>query len=91
MGTSEDVTFQRPKYVDRGHPQDVGRGRYIEDHMGTSIVHLLGTSSGRRRDVVLPSGVLVLLMRGELSHYIFILIFGLYNRFISPLAKKVRS
>ena len=29
--------------------------RYIEDHMGTSIKRLLGTFSGRPRDVILPS------------------------------------
>lgn len=31
--------------------------RYIEDHMGTSIRHLLQASSGRPRDVILPSGI----------------------------------
>ena len=30
--------------------------RYKEDHMGTSIGNLLGTSWGRPRDVVLPAG-----------------------------------
>ena len=30
--------------------------RYIEDHMVTSIGRLLGTSSGRPRDVILSSG-----------------------------------
>ena len=30
--------------------------RYIEDHMGTSIGHILGTSSGRPREIILPSG-----------------------------------
>ena len=30
--------------------------RYIDDHMGTSIGRLLGTSSGHPRDVILPSG-----------------------------------
>ena len=30
--------------------------RYIEDHMGTSIGRLLMTSSGRPRDLILPSG-----------------------------------
>ena len=29
---------------------------YIEDHMGTSIGRLLGTSSGRPQDVILTSG-----------------------------------
>ena len=31
--------------------------RYIEDHMETSIGRLLGTSSGRPRDVILPSAL----------------------------------
>ena len=34
--------------------------RYIENHMGTSIGRLLGTSPGRPRDVVLPSGEYIL-------------------------------
>ena len=32
--------------------------RYIEDNMGTSIGRLLVTPSGRRRDVILPSGLI---------------------------------
>ena len=32
--------------------------RYIEDLLGTSIGHLLRSSSGRPRDVILPSGML---------------------------------
>ena len=49
--------FQRPEDVGRGRPQDVGRAgdvhwRYMENHTGC----LLGTSSGRPRDVILPSG-----------------------------------
>ena len=32
--------------------------RYVEDHIGTSIERLLGTSSGRPRDVILLSGYL---------------------------------
>ena len=30
--------------------------RCIEDHMGMSIGHLLGTSTGRPREIILPSG-----------------------------------
>ena len=30
--------------------------RYIEDQMGTFIGHILGKSSGYRRDVIFPSG-----------------------------------
>ena len=29
--------------------------RYIENHMGTYIGHFLGMSSGRPRDVILPT------------------------------------
>ena len=53
----QDIIFQRPKDVGRGSRQHVGRDvpwSYIEDHMGT----LLGTSSGRFRDVIIPSGTL---------------------------------
>ena len=32
---------------------------YIEDHMGTFLRHLFGTSWGRPRDVILPSGKLL--------------------------------
>ena len=32
---------------------------YIEDHTGTSIGRLLETSSGRPRDLVLPSGIIL--------------------------------
>ena len=44
----------------RESPQDIAWGvpwRYIEDHMGTSIGRILGASSGRPRDVILPSGM----------------------------------
>ena len=51
--------YQRPDDVGRGRPHDIGSEvpwRYIKGHMGTSIGRLLGTSSGRPRDVILPSG-----------------------------------
>ena len=35
--------------------------RYIEDHMGTFIGRLLGTSSGRPWDVILPVGYKIVL------------------------------
>ena len=44
----------------RESPQDIAWDvpwRYIEDHMGTSIGRILGASSGRPRDVILPSGM----------------------------------
>ena len=59
LGRPEDVEFQYPKNVGRGRPKDAGRDipwRYIEDHVGTSIVHLLGTFLRGPRNVFLPSG-----------------------------------
>ena len=35
--------------------------RYIEDHIETSVRCLLGTDSGRPWDVILPSGLFLLL------------------------------
>ena len=58
MRRPEGAIFQRLKDVGRVRHQDVAGDvswHYIEDHMGTSIKHLLGTSSGRPRDVILLS------------------------------------
>ena len=76
MGTSEDVIFQRPKYVDRGHPQDVGRGRYKRTIWGHPQYIFWGTST---------------IDEGRIASLYFYTSFGFYNRFISPLVKKVRS
>ena len=60
IGSPQDVIFQSPKGVRRGHPQDIGRDvpcSDIEDHMETSIGRLLGKSTGRPRDVILPSAL----------------------------------
>ena len=56
----QDVIFQCSKDVGKESPQDIAWDvpwRYIEDHMGTSIGRILGASSGRPRDVILPSGM----------------------------------
>ena len=65
VGRPQDVKFQRPKDVGRGRLQDVGRELpwgYIEDHIGTSIRCLLGTSSERPWEVILPNGLLLIYM-----------------------------
>ena len=63
MGHYGDVRRTSYFNVQRTSVEDVLRmsagdvpWRYIEDHMGTSIGRLLGTSSGHPRDVILPSG-----------------------------------
>ena len=56
----QDVIFQRSKDVGRESSQECAEGVpwcHIEDHMGMSIGRLLGTSSGRPRDVILPSAM----------------------------------
>ena len=60
LGLPQEVIFHRPTDVGRGSPQNVEVDvpwRYIEDHMGTSMGRLLGTSSGRHWDLILPSGL----------------------------------
>ena len=47
------------------------RWRYIEDHMGTSIGRLLGTSSGLPWDVILPIGYYFQLQRQKNSNRMF--------------------
>ena len=59
LGRPKDVIFQRPKDGGRGRSQDVSRKRPLALHRaryGTFIERLLGTSSGRPRDIILPSG-----------------------------------
>ena len=56
----QDVIFQRSKDVSRESSQECAEDvpcRYKEDHMGMSIGCLLGMSSGRPRDVILPSAM----------------------------------
>ena len=56
LGTSVgDVLGTSARDVLRKSAGDVP-WRYIEDHMETSIGRLSGTSSGRPRNVILPSG-----------------------------------
>ena len=47
-GNPQDIIFQRPKDVGRRPPMALHRGPYGG--------HLLGTSSGRPQNVILPSG-----------------------------------
>ena len=56
----QEVIFQCSKDFGRESPQDIAADvpwRYKEDHMGTSIGRILGTSSGRPQDLILPSGM----------------------------------
>ena len=60
VGRPQDVKFQRAKDVGRGRLQDVDRELpwgYIEDHIGTSIRCLLGTSSERPGEVIFSEWV----------------------------------
>ena len=77
-GRPQDVKFQRAKDVGRGRLQDVDRELpwgYIEDHIGTSIRCLLGTSSERPGEVILPNGLLLIYMIKLNMLFMYVLIF----------------
>ena len=83
VGRPQDVKFQRAKDVGRGRLQDVDRELpwgYIEDHIGTSIRCLLGTSSERPGEVILPNGLLLIYMikLNMLFMYVFIFMCALF-------------
>ena len=59
LGRPQDVIFGRPQDVGRERPQEVDMGHLLALHIGPyGDVHRtsFGTSSGRPRDVILPSG-----------------------------------